>query len=88
MWQQVIVFLIVAAAALHAAGKYLPLTWRRRIVDMLARCGIPQKLLTACFKTAPGCADGCSSCGSCDSEAAPPAGASSARRVIKLHVRQ
>ena len=87
MWQQVIVFCIVAAAALHASTKYLPAGWRRRIVHFLARCGASQPAMASLFKTAPSCGDGCASCGSCASEAAPAIEPVAAMRVIKLHVR-
>ncbi|MET3131043.1 hypothetical protein AAKU55_001301 [Oxalobacteraceae bacterium GrIS 1.11] len=85
MWQQVIVFCIVAAAALHASTKYLPVAWRERIVYFLARRGMDQSRMAAWFNTKSSCGDGCSSCGSCASEPAPPATATAARRVIKLH---
>ncbi|WP_317201195.1 DUF6587 family protein [Janthinobacterium sp.] len=87
MWQEVIVFCIVAAAALHAAGKYLPAGWRRAIVRALSRCGISEKALASVFKTAPSCADGCASCGSCGSEPPPPLEPVTGQRVIKLHAR-
>ncbi|HAT31075.1 MAG TPA: hypothetical protein DCW29_09565 [Janthinobacterium sp.] len=86
MWQQLIVFVIVAAAALHAAGKYLPAAWRERMVYFLVRRGAGQARMAAWFNTRASCGDGCSSCGSCADQAAPPvADVASARRVIKLH---
>ncbi|MDC8759468.1 DUF6587 family protein [Janthinobacterium fluminis] len=87
MWQEAIVVCIVAAAVLHAAGKYLPAAWRRRIVAALTRCGASEARMAALFKTAPSCTDGCASCGSCSSEPAPPLEAVDAKRVIKVHAR-
>ena len=52
MWQEVIVFCIVAAAALHAATKYLPAAVRRRIVHLLVRCGADRAIL---FRIVPRC---------------------------------
>lgn len=61
MAQQIIVVLIVVAAALYVAWRYLPRRWR-------ALLGVAQ---------APGCGGddgGCSSCGSCGSASASPEG--------------
>ncbi|MEC5162441.1 MULTISPECIES: DUF6587 family protein [unclassified Janthinobacterium] len=86
MWQEAIVCCIVAAAALHAAGKYLPAAARRRIVHLLTRCGADQARMAALLKTADSCGDGCASCGSCGDGAAPapPLEAPGKHRVIKL----
>ena len=80
MWQTLIVCCIVAAAALHTAGKYLPASWRRRMVYLLSRRGSGQARMAAWLDTRSSCGDGCSSCNACAPE--PEAGA---RRVIKLH---
>jgi hypothetical protein len=89
MWQQAIVAIIVAAAALHACTKYLPATWRRRIVHFLTLRGFNQDKLARLFKTQSSCGDGCSSCGSCDTDTpASPPDAPASRRVIKLHVQR
>lgn len=95
MWQQVIVAVIVAAAALQFVVKYLPAAWRRQIVYLLARRGWDQNRLARLFRTQSSCGDGCSSCGSCEST---PAGSSASsdvpppsaplKRVIKLHVQR
>lgn len=84
MWQQLIVFAIVAVAAIQLGVKYFPLSWRRQMVYGLSRCGAPQQRLAAWLKTTPGCGDGCSSCGACRSE---PAAATTTEHVIKLHSR-
>ena len=90
MWQQAIVFLIVAAAALHFCTKYLPAAWRKQIVYWLARRGYDQNKLARLFNTQSSCGDGCSSCGSCETTPAADAPPSSAplKRVIKLHVQR
>ena len=89
MWQQIVVGLIVALAALHAAAKFLPLATRQHIVYALARRGLPQDRLARFFNTESSCGDGCSSCGSCDSDApsTPPADGP-ARRVIPIRVQR
>lgn len=92
MWQEIIVGFVVAAAALHAARKYLPSSVRERIVFALARRGLPQDKLARFFKTEASCGSGCGSCGSCGDSSVPSdtSGPSSdggpARRVIKLHI--
>lgn len=92
MWQEIIVGFVVAAAALHAARKYLPSSVRERMVFALARRGLPQDKLARFFKTEASCGSGCGSCNSCGDSAAPPAPPSGdgdggpARRVIKLHI--
>ena len=80
MWQTLIVCCIVAAAALHAAGKYLPASWRRRMVYLLSRRGAGKA--AAWLDVEAGCGGGCSSCHAC---ADTPAAEAGARRVIKLH---
>ncbi|MRV75420.1 hypothetical protein GJ700_27245 [Duganella sp. FT92W] len=102
MWQQLIVGVIVAACALHAATRYLPVAWRRQIVYALSRRGFDQARLAKLFKTEPSCGSGCGSCGAASSSSAsacgtsPSSGAASAptdssntaRRVILLHVQR
>jgi len=89
MWQSLIVFCIVAAAALHLCGKYLPRRWRQAGIDLLAKGGAPGARLASWLGRRDGCGGGCSSCGSCgsDDKAAAPAAESDSRRVIKLHAR-
>jgi hypothetical protein len=92
VWQQVIVAVVVAAAALHFCTKYLPSAWRKQIVYFLTRRGYDQNKMAALFNTKSSCGDGCSSCGSCETTPAAPAGSTDsstpARRVIKLHVQR
>ncbi len=91
MWQEITVGIIVAAAALHAARKYLPADWRQQIVYALSRRGLPQEKLARFFNTESSCSSGCGSCGGCgDSSAssASPADGGPVHRVIKLHVQR
>jgi len=89
MWQEIVVGIIVAAAALQAARKYLPAAWRQQIVYVLSRRGLSQDRLARFFNTESSCGSGCGSCGGCgDSSSAPPAPPSDggpARRVIKIY---
>jgi len=91
MWQEITVGIIVAAAVLHAARKYLPAAWRQQIVYALSRRGLPQEKLARFFNTESSCSSGCGSCGGCgDSPASsvPPADGGPVHRVIKLHVQR
>ena len=88
MWQEIIVGIIVAAAALHAARKYLPAAWRQQIVYALSRRGLPQEKLARFFKTESSCSSGCGSCGGCGDSPAPPEPPSNggpAHRVIRIY---
>lgn len=92
MWQEIVVGIAVAAAALHAARKYLPASLRQKIVYALARRGLSQDKLARFFNTESSCGSGCGSCNSCGDSSAPPAppmppgDGGPARRVIRLHV--
>jgi len=91
MWQEIIVGIIVAAAALHAAKKYLPAAWRQQIVHALSRRGLSQEKLARLFNTESSCSSGCGSCGGCGDSSAPPAPPSdggAVRRVIMLNVQR
>lgn len=102
MWQQLIVGVIVAACALHAATRYLPVAWRRRIVYALSRRGFDQARLARLFNTEPSCGSGCGNCGASSSSSTSACGTSSSsgasgaptdsttttRRVIRLHVQR
>jgi hypothetical protein len=91
MWQEMIVGVIVAAALLHFSTKYLPVSWRRRIVYTLGKRGFNEVKLAKFFKTqgGGGCGDdgGCSSCGSCETTPTKNNSATQ-QRVIKLHVQR
>lgn len=92
MWQEIVVGIIVAAAALQGSRKYLPDAWRQQIVHALSRRGLSQERLARFFNTESSCGSGCGSCGGCgDSSSAPPAPPADggpARRVIQLHVQR
>jgi hypothetical protein len=88
MWQEIVVGIIVAGAALQASRRYLPAAWRQQIVYALSRRGLSQERLARFFNTESNCGSGCGSCGSCGDSPAPPASPSNggpARRVIKIH---
>jgi hypothetical protein len=70
-WQQGIVFLIVALAALHVSVKYLPVSWRKRMVYFFSfgptGAGTRQSnwwrsTLTNWLAPGAGCGGGCSRC--------------------------
>ena len=99
MLQQLIVFAIVASAALYAAWKWAPTTLRIRAVNRLAHhlgvvgLSAPAGWLRQKSNNDASCGDGgCSSCGSCGSADAANLGADtaapSAPQVIKLHFQQ
>jgi hypothetical protein len=84
--QYLIVGIIVLVASLYAAGKYLPLTWRQRIVHKLSG-GTGRGWFVKWFGTDASCGSGCDTCGSCETDAAPlPERDDKGRKVIKLHV--
>jgi len=93
MLQYLIVAVIVAACALYAAAKYLPLAWRERIVHKLSR-GTGQGWLVKWFGTDASCGSGCDTCGSCETDAAPlpdprlRGDDEKGRKIIKLHVQR
>ncbi|XXQ55264.1 DUF6587 family protein [Xenophilus aerolatus] len=83
IWQNIVVFLIVAAAALYAAWRWMPAGWRRGAARHVAagsqRAGLvdaqqAEKLAASLAKTS-GCGS-CDSCGSC----APKSPGDAARR--------
>ncbi len=89
MWQQLIVFLIVALAALHACAKYLPASWRPRVVYLLNKQGATSSKMAAWLAVDAGCGGGCSSCKSahpCSDANVSPVLEPAPRRVIRLHL--
>jgi len=102
MWQEITVGVIVAACAVHAGARYLPLAWRRQIVYALTRRGYNQARLARLFKTESSCGSGCGNCGAASSSsqasacgtsssstgASAPTDTSTTRRVIRLHVQR
>ena len=81
-----IVALIVLAAAVHAATRYLPASWRQQIVYALTRRGAGLARMARWFNTESSCGGGCASCKSCATPE-PAAPAPGTRRVIKIHAR-
>ena len=74
MLQNLIVALIVIAAALHVARKYLPAAWRQKLVYRLAARGASQSRMAKWLNTETGCGSGCETCKSC-ADPAPAAAA-------------
>lgn len=85
MMQNLIVALIVMLAALYAGSRYLPASWRQRLVYLLARRGATQARMAQWLHTESSCGGGCDSCKACADPAPPAAGA---RRVIKLTIQK
>jgi len=86
MLQDSIVALIVTLAALYASSRYLPASWRQRLVYLLAARGATQAKMAQWLHTESSCGSGCDSCKACATPAPLPAEGSQ-RRVIKLHIR-
>ena len=87
MIANLIVALIVLAAAVHAATRYLPASWRQQIVYALTRRGAGLARMAKWFNTESSCGGGCASCKSCATpEPTPPA--PGAPRVIKIHAQK
>jgi len=85
MLQNLVVALIVSLAALYAASRYLPASWRQRLVYALAERGASQAKMADWLHTEASCGGGCDSCKAC-AEPAPPA--EGKHRVIKLTVQK
>jgi hypothetical protein len=82
-----VVAAIVLLACVHFATRFLPASWRQRIVYALARRGADQGRMAKWFNTESGCGSGCDSCGSCATPAPDADSATGAQRVIKIHPR-
>ena len=81
MVQNVIVGLIVLLAALYVARKYLPKSWRTKLVYRLSARGASQAKVAKWLDTESSCGSGCDTCKAC-AEPEPN------ERVIKIHVRR
>ena len=88
MLQNLAVGLIVALAALHAAARYLPAGWRRKLVYLLAARGASQATMAGWLRTEASCGGGCDSCKACAAPAEAAASAAGKHRVIRLTVRK
>ncbi len=90
-WQELIVGIIVALAALYAGAKYLPEPWRRALVHRLSKGGRESTLakwLVTWLDTSASCGSGCGSCGSCETPEPAPDTGTGRGRVIKIHERR
>ena len=85
MIQYLIVGFIVAAAALYAAVKYLPRTWRERLVYKLSG-GTGKGRIVKWLGTDSSCGSGCDTCGTCATTPLPEKDAQD-RKIIPVHVR-
>jgi hypothetical protein len=86
MLQYLIVGVIVIAATLYAAAKYLPKSWRQRIVHKLSG-GTGKGRLVEWLDTGSSCGSGCDSCGTCETPAPLPETDAKGRKVIQVHLR-
>jgi len=87
MIQYLVVALIVLLAALYAGGKYLPVSWRRKLVYKLRDRGQGNGRLAKWLDKDGSCGSGCDTCGSCETEPLPEKDAKG-RKVIQLHVKR
>ena len=81
MVQNLIVAVIVAFAALYVARKYLPSSWREKLVYLLTRRGASQSKMAKWLNTESSCGSGCDTCKAC---AEPEPEPESSKRVIKI----
>ena len=65
MIQNVIVALIVVLAALYVARKYLPASWRTKLVYLLSARGASQAKAVRWLNTESSCGSGCDTCKAC-----------------------
>jgi hypothetical protein len=84
--QYLVVGLIVLFAALYAAGKYLPLSVRRKIVYKFSD-GSGKGLLARWLDKDAGCGSGCDTCGTCASEPMPEKDGQG-RKIIQVHLKR
>jgi hypothetical protein len=86
MLQSLIVGVIVLLAALYAAGKYLPVAWRRSVVYRFSD-GSGKGWLARWLDKEAGCGGGCDTCGSCAPEPMPEKD-ERGRKVIQVHLKR
>jgi hypothetical protein len=84
--QYLVVALVVVAALLAAGRKYLPKTWRQRLVHVVSRGSGKGRFAAWLGGPDTGCGSGCGSCGTCEPVRPPQDG--KGRKVIKLHVQR
>lgn len=85
MVQYLVVGLIVLFAALYAAGKYLPVALRRKLVYRFSD-GSGQGWLARWLDKESGCGSGCDTCGSC-ATAPMPEQDEKGRKIIQVHLK-
>jgi hypothetical protein len=83
--QYLVVGVIVLIAAMVAAGKYLPKSWRQRVVYTFSD-GSGKGWLARWLDKESGCGSGCDTCGSCAPAPAMADKDGKGRKVIQLHV--
>ncbi len=66
MVQNLVVALIVGFAALYVARKYLPASWRTRLVYLLTKRGASQSKVASWLNTESSCGSGCDTCKACE----------------------
>ena len=81
MIQNLIVAVIVAFAALYVASKYLPRSWRKKVVYLLTARGASQSKMAQLLNTESSCGSGCDTCKACAEPVEPQ---KSSERVIKI----
>jgi hypothetical protein len=87
MMQYLVVGVIVLLAALYAAGKYLPVAWRRKLVYKLRDAGQGNGKLARWLDKDGSCGSGCDTCGSCAPEPMPEKD-EKGRKIIQVHVKR
>jgi hypothetical protein len=87
MMQYLVVGVIVLLAALYAAGKYLPVAWRRKLVYKLRDAGRGNGKLARWLDKDGSCGSGCDTCGSCAPEPMPEKD-EKGRKVIQVHLKR
>jgi hypothetical protein len=87
MIQYLVVGVIVLLAALYAAGKYLPVAWRRKLVYKLRDAGRGNGKLARWLDKDGSCGSGCDTCGSCAPEPMPEKD-EKGRKVIQVHLKR
>jgi hypothetical protein len=85
--QYLVVGVIVFVAAMVAAAKYLPKSWRQRIVYRFSN-GSGKGFLARWLDKESGCGSGCDTCGSCAPTPALPEQDEQGRKVIQLHLKR
>lgn len=86
MIQYLIVAVIVAVAALYAAARYLPKSWREKLVHKLSG-GTGRGRIVKWLGTDASCGSGCDTCGTCETAPLPGKDAQG-RKVIQVHLRR